>query len=102
LLGQRVEDALAGLKMLTGHEHVDGQQVHLVGVERAGPVALHAASMKTGFASVLLRDAIRSWVEDIVAGPLQEDVIGQVVPHALKKYDLPDLEKLLGDKLTVE
>ena len=36
------------------------------------------------------------------ATPLQEDVIGQVVPHALKKYDLPDLEKLLGDKLTVE
>ena len=102
LLGQRVEDALAGLKMLVGHEHVDGQQVQLVGVERAGPVALHAATLQTGFASVLLRDSIRSWVEDIVAGPLQEDVIGQVVPHALKKYDLPDLEKLLGDKLTVE
>jgi len=58
--------------------------------------------LRGGFASVTLRDSIRSWVEDIVAGPLQEDVIGHVVPHALKKYDLPDLEKILGERLTVE
>ncbi|MFP6620457.1 MAG: alkaline phosphatase D family protein, partial [Pirellulaceae bacterium] len=102
LLGQRVEDALAGLQVLADHANVDSQQVHLIGIERAGPVALHAATLQAGFASVTLRDSIRSWVDDVVAGPLQEDVIGHVVPHALKKYDLPDLEKLLGDKLTVE
>ena len=102
LLGQRVEDTLAALKVLSADERVDPKAIDVVGIQQAGPVVLHAASINAGFAGVTLRDSIRSWVDDVVAGPLQEDVIGYVVPHALKKYDLPDLEKLLGDKLTVE
>ena len=102
LLGQRVEDTLAALKVLAKHPRVDEKAIDAVGIQRAGPVVLHAAAINAGFAGVTLRDSIRSWVDDVVAGPMQEDVIGYVVPHALKKYDLPDLAKLLGDKLTVE
>ena len=102
LLGQRVEDTLAALKVLSADELVDANAIDVVGIQQAGPVVLHAASISAGFSGVTLRDSIRSWVDDVVAGPLQEDVIGYVVPHALKKYDLPDLEKLLGDKLAVE
>jgi alkaline phosphatase D len=102
LLGQRVEDTFAGLRFLTGHEHVDVGAIRLVGIKQAGPVVLHAASLNPGFSAVALRDSIRSWVDDVVAGPLQTDVIGHVVPHALKKYDLPDLAERLGEKLTVE
>ena len=102
LLGQRVEDVLAALKILAAHPRVDAKAIDVVGIQRAGPVVLHAAALNPGFAGVTLRDSIRSWVDDIVAGPLQEDVIGHVVPHALKKYDLPDLAERLGDKLTVE
>ena len=102
LLGQRVEDALSGFQVLSNHAHVDARQIHLVGIERAGPVALHAAALQAGVASVSLRDSIRSWVEDVVANPLHKQLIGYVVPHALKKYDLPDLVKILGKKLTIE
>lgn len=102
LLGQRVEDALSGFQVLSNHAHVDARQIHLVGIERAGPVALHAAALQTGVASVSLRDSIRSWMEDVVANPLHKQLIGYVVPHALKKYDLPDLMKVLGKKLTIE
>jgi cephalosporin-C deacetylase-like acetyl esterase len=102
LLGQRVEDTFAGLRFLTGHEHVEVGAIRLVGIKQAGPVVLHAASLNPGFSAVTLRDSIRSWVDDVVAGPLQTDVIGHVVPHALKKYDLPDLAERLGEKLTVE
>ncbi|MFP6603722.1 MAG: acetylxylan esterase, partial [Pirellulaceae bacterium] len=102
LLGQRVEDTLAALKVLAAHPRVDAKAIDVVGIQQAGPVVLHAASLDPGFSAVTLRDSIRSWVDDIVAGPLQTDVIGQVVPHALKKYDLPDLAERLGEKLTVE
>jgi hypothetical protein len=102
LLGQRVEDTLAALKVLAAHPRVDAKAIDVVGIQQAGPVVLHAASLNPGFSAVTLRDSIRSWVDDIVAGPLQTDVIGHVVPHALKKYDLPDLAERLGEKLTVE
>lgn len=60
------------------------------------------AALGRRFASVTIRDSIRSWVGDVVAKPLQGDPIGNVVPSALLKYDLPDLAALLADRLTIQ
>jgi len=102
LLGQRVEDLLAALRVISGHEAVDVEAIHLVGVGRAGPVALHAAAIEPRFASVALRSSIGSWTDDVVARPLEPQRMGHVVPGALMHYDLPDLAAMLGRRLTVE
>jgi hypothetical protein len=102
LVGQRVEDVLAALGVLAAHHRVDPDAIHLVGVERAGPVALHAAAIEPRFASVTLRDSIRSWKDDVVAKPLDANLLGQVVPGALAHYDLPDVAAMLGDRLKAE
>ncbi len=49
-----------------------------------------------------LLDAIRSWVDDVVARPRNLHAITHVIPSALHHYDLPDLSAILGEKLRVE
>ena len=98
LLGQRVEDVLAALDVLSAREEVDSSRIDVVGIERGGPVVLHAAALDERIASVTLRDSIASWVDDVVARPLQEDLIGHVVPGALERYDLPDLVSIIAPR----
>lgn len=90
LLGQRVEDVIVALEVLLSRDDVDPGKVRLVGVGRAGPVALHAAAIDTRFTSVTLQGSIFSWV-DTVASPLAPEQMTHVVPGALIFYDLPDL-----------
>jgi len=41
---------------------------------------------------------MRSWIGDVVARPLEPDLMGHVVPGALRWYDLPDLVALLKNR----
>ena len=102
LLGQRVEDLLTALNVLRARGDVNGDAVDLVGVGRAGPIALHAAALEPRFSAVTVRDSIGSWINGVVAKPLEPNLIDHVVPSALMRYDLPDLKRALADKLNVE
>ena len=90
LLGQRVEDALAALGVLAERPEVDAAKLSLVGIEAGGPVALHAAALDERIAEVAVERSIESWM-DVVATPQGKGQIGQIVPCALTRYDLPDL-----------
>jgi cephalosporin-C deacetylase-like acetyl esterase len=96
LLGQRVDDVLTAADVLAGREDVG--ELHLVGIQRAGPVALHAAALDGRFRSVTLRESIVSWVDDVVGKTLTPDLFGHVVPGALLKYDLPDLARTIAPR----
>ena len=98
LLGQRVADVLVAADVLARRGDVDPRRIELVGVARAGPVALHAAALDGRFAGLTLCRAIRSWVRDVVAAPLVPDLMGHVVPGALLKYDLPDLVRAVAPR----
>ena len=102
LPGQRIEDVLAAYRYLKSLPGMNEMETRLVGIGRAGPVALHAAAFEPGFKTVTLRDSIRSWVDDVVAKPREMDSISHVAPGALRKYDLPDLAEVVGKRLTVE
>jgi len=91
-LGQRVEDALAALDVLAGRDEVDAEKLSIVGIEKGGPVALHAAALDERLREVTIERAIESWM-DVVATPQSKDQLNQVVPGALGRYDLPDLVK---------
>jgi len=99
LLGQRVEDVLTAADALAQRRGFDFKGIELVGVAKGGPVVLHAAALDPRFNSVTLRDCIRSWIDGVIAKPLEPDLIGHAVPGALLSYDLPDLIELLGQKL---
>ena len=96
LPGQRVRDILTALDVLVSRNNVDASRIDLVAVGRTGPVALHAAAIDNRFTSVTLHDSIHSWVDDVLAKPLQRDLIGHVVPSGLMWYDLEDLLRIIG------
>jgi cephalosporin-C deacetylase-like acetyl esterase len=87
LLGQRVRDLLAVVERMAA-DSTDG--IHVVGVAGAGPVALHAAALDPRIKEVTLEEAITSW-SDVVRTPITYNQLTNVVPGALRLYDLPDL-----------
>ncbi len=97
LLGQRVEDALAALEVLAARPEVDPGAIGIVGVERGGPVALHATALDARLRDVTIEGAIESWM-DVVATPLGQGQLSQVVPGALARYDLPDLVRAIAPR----
>jgi hypothetical protein len=97
LLGQRTEDVLAALEVLLGRDEIDAKNVRLVGIERGGPVALHAAALDSRITDVVIEEAIESWMA-VVATPLAEHQLEQIVAKALERYDLPDLVRAIGPR----
>lgn len=89
LLGQRVHDILsiAEAKWAGG--------IH--GVGSAAPAALHAAALDPRLRAVTLEGGLVSW-SSVVRTPLSKDQLGNVVPGALKVYDLPDLAASLAPR----
>ena len=90
LIGQRVADVQKGLTMLTQRSEVDPNQITLIGVDRAGPVALHAAALDDRVQATIIRASFDSWLP-IVADPTQLHNMTHEVPGALQFYDLTDL-----------
>jgi cephalosporin-C deacetylase-like acetyl esterase len=95
LLGQRVYDLLA---ILNEEEHAAIRQgekqaiqdLQVIGVGTAGPVALHAAALDPRIKSVVVERSIVSW-SAVATAPLNKDQLTNVVPGALRVYDLPEL-----------
>ncbi|HUU09716.1 MAG TPA: acetylxylan esterase [Phycisphaerae bacterium] len=97
LLGQRVEDVLAALDVLAAREEIDAAKISITGIERGGPVALHAATLDERLSAVTIERSIESWM-DVVATPMTEGQLGQVVAGVLACYDLPDLVRAIGPR----
>ena len=104
LLGRRVEDALAAADFVAFYQkkRTSPRKVHLVGVGQAGIVALHAAALQPElFESITLKDVPKDWSsvikQSVPAGQLEGAVHG-----VLHEYDLPDLVRMLGEKVQIE
>jgi hypothetical protein len=97
LLGQRVEDTLAALDVLAARPEIDAGKIEIIGIDAAGPIALHAAALDGRLREVTLQHAIESWME-VVATPLSKNQLAQVVPAALTRYDLPDLVRAIAPR----
>jgi dienelactone hydrolase len=94
LLGQRVFDLLAVLNAVTAD---NPQGAEVVGVGTAAPVVLHAAALEPGIEQVTLERGVVSW-SAVVRTPVSHNQLTNVVPGALRVYDLPDLAALLAPR----
>jgi hypothetical protein len=106
IAGQRIEDVLMAVDFLkderSGFNPSSGRELHLVAVEAMTPLALHAAVLDPRIETVeLRRPLIQSWIKDVLSSPLRREMEGLVVPGALEKYDLPDLARVLEERLLV-
>jgi hypothetical protein len=97
LLGQRTYDLLGVCRCL---REEGTKELELVGEGTAVPIVLHAAALDAALTRVRIsRPAVASWAE-VVRQPLAENQLTNVVPGALEVYDLPDLVRLLGPRLS--
>jgi len=76
--------------------------VDLISVGNVGVPALHAAAIELDlFNSIKLVRSLSSWSSVIESGCSSNQQVN-AVHGALTMYDLPNLSKILGDKLTIE
>lgn len=102
LLGQRVYDVLSVLEYMVKDPMTDRERIALVGVGRAGPIALHAAALDERIAHLTMRRSLLSWT-DVVETPASIGQLANAVPGALEVYDLPELAATLAPRpVTVE
>lgn len=104
-VGMRTQDVVSWARLLSEYQTTSGHrnQIHLIAIGEAAVPALHAAALQPDrFASVRLRNMIRSWSE-VVRTPESLDQAVNVVHGALQHYDLTDLIDLAGaDKTSIE
>ncbi len=102
MLGMRTEDIFACVKAV---EKITGEgtvEIHLAARGNAGIPALHAAALEPDlFKSVRITRALDSW-SDIIRKRKTYNQLVNAVHGALALYDLPDLVRMIGDKITIE
>jgi dienelactone hydrolase len=95
LLGQRAHDLLSLVREVA--IPLDAHELEVIGVGSAGPIVLHAAALDPSITLVTIENSIVSW-SDVVRSPMSYNQLTNVVPGALKVYDLPDLAAALASR----
>jgi len=99
-VGMRAEDLLVCGRFL--REKSGGDAVEIVSVGYLGSSALHAAALEPDlFAAVRLVRPLVSWASVVELGYTKNKLVN-TVHGALTVYDLPDLARVVGAKLTTD
>ena len=99
-VGMRAEDLLVCARFL--REKSGGDAPELVAVGYLGSSALHAAALEPDlFSSVRLVRPLVSWANVVELGYSKNKLVN-TVHGALTVYDLPDLARVVGEKLTID
>jgi hypothetical protein len=100
LLGLRVDDVLRATDYLAARPDVDPRQILAVGSGHMGLTLLHAAVLDPRL-SHLSVDHVLSSYRSLLDAPLPTGAPEDILPGVLLHYDIPDLVKSLGPRLTV-
>ncbi len=101
-VGMRTEDLLVCARYLAQRRHGGNDRIELVSVGYLNSSALHAAALRPElFGPVQLVQPLVSWANVVELG-FSKNRLVNTVHGALTTYDLPDLARVVGEKLTVE
>jgi cephalosporin-C deacetylase-like acetyl esterase len=97
LVGMRAADIERGIDLLMARSDVDGSNLAGIGKGAAAVAMLHAAALDPRIQKVALEDMLVSY-DAIVTHRIHRKMFEQIVPSALKFYDLPDLASSLSPR----
>jgi len=101
-VGMRAEDLLACARHLATKRYGGSERVELVSVGYLNSTALHAAALEGHlFGQVKLVRPLVSWANVVELG-FSKNRLVNTVHGALTIYDLPDLARVVGQKLSIE
>jgi cephalosporin-C deacetylase-like acetyl esterase len=90
LVGMRARDICRGADLLGSRPEVDSERIYGFGGEGGAVPMLYASVFDSRFKQIILEGALSSY-ESIVTRRIHRKVFEQIVPQALKYYDLQDL-----------
>ena len=90
LVGMRAADIARGVDLLTERADVDASNISGFGRRSAAVAMLHAAALDPRIKKLVLEEMLISY-DAMVTHRIHVQMFEQVVPSALKFYDLPDL-----------
>jgi hypothetical protein len=100
LLGMRVDDVIHAVDYLASRPDVDAKNITVVASGHMGLVALHAAVLDPRIRHVTADHVLESYAS-LLKAPMPVDAPQDILPGVLLKYDIPDLVRVLGDRVTV-
>jgi hypothetical protein len=99
LLGLRVDDTIRAMDALARRRDVDTKQITARAAGHMGLVLLHAAILDPRLSHISVDHALVSY-RSLVEAPMPIGAPEDILPGVLQHYDLPDLVKALGTRLT--
>jgi cephalosporin-C deacetylase-like acetyl esterase len=97
LVGMRAGDISRGMDLLAARPDVDASNLAGFGKGAAAVAMMHAAALDPRFRKLALEDMLMSY-DAIVTHRIHRSMFEQIVPSALKYYDLPDLARSLAPR----
>ena len=98
LLAQRVVDIFSLVAWVQHEAKLRGVPVEIRASGRAVAPALHAAVLLPAIARLVVEQMPFSY-QQLLAQPTAKDAYSEVLPGVLQRYDLPDLQRVLGSRL---
>jgi hypothetical protein len=99
LLGMRVDDVIRAVDYLAARPDVDAKDITVVASGHMGLVALNAAVLDSRIKHVTVDHVLESY-RSLLEAPMPVDAPQDVLPGVLEKYDVPDLVRVLGARVT--
>jgi dienelactone hydrolase len=90
MVGMRAEDLVRGVELLAARNDVDSSRIAAIGRSGAALPAVFAALFDNRIASLALDGMLVSY-QSVVSERMNQGIADQIVPSALKYFDLPDL-----------
>lgn len=97
LVGMRAADIARGVDVLSARSDVDASDIAGIGKGAAAVAMLHAAACDARIKKLVLEEMLVSY-DAMVTHRIHRQMFEQIVPSALKYYDLPDLANSLAPR----
>ena len=99
LIGLRIDDVIRAIDYLSNRTDVDPARITAAGSGHMGLVLLHAAVLDSRIKHIAIDHTLTSY-RSLLDAPLPTGAPEDVLPGVLLHYDIPDLAKTLGPRLT--
>jgi hypothetical protein len=99
LVGLRIEDTLRAVDYLAARGDVDPAHISATGSGHMGLVLLHAAVLDSRLSHISIDHVLTSY-QSLLDAPIPIGAPEDIIPGVALHYDLPDLARALGPRLT--
>jgi dienelactone hydrolase len=99
LLGLRVDDVISAVTFTSGGTTEDPNQISAQASGHLGLVLLHAAVLDPRIKHITIDHTLESY-KSLLDAPMPINAPEDILPGVLRHYDIPDLVKALGSRVT--